>query len=216
MGCACSRDGSDYEDKLLEAEDLLPYGSFDTRHIWNLHVKLAKKDHSFSSEKWSKLFKEINCKYPERCERFFDSFKSADETYPVRPLTVLAIMKSNGSPHEKCELIFGLFDTDGSKTIDKTVLQDLITMMFELSVDKLPLLCSSMQPDSDIFNYITGLKENKPKTIIEVTKKFLKSSGKSITDAEFQTFMCSEENQSLLTFTGIRKKIQQTGLSKMT
>lgn len=83
---------------------------------------------------------------------------------------MLAIMKSNGSPHEKCEIIYGLFDTDGSKTIDKAVLQDIITMMFEISVDRLTLLCSSMQPDSDIFNYITGLKENKQK-IIGIVKK---------------------------------------------
>lgn len=213
MGCACSRDEATEEDKLVHAEEQLPFSNHKTKYLSVLYSKYAKSKKELSSIDLSSILADLCGKSPQNFNNFFENFKNSDGTYSLKALLVLSIMVSNGSSNEKANLIFEFFENLENKKVTREILSEIISIMLEIAVDKLPLLAPSMSIQSKVFDYVNNtLKRNKILTQEELLKEFEAKKGEIIPSAKFQAVF-GDANQ-LVTPTYLRQKIVVVGSSK--
>ena len=209
MGCACSRDNAEVEDKLIDAEKLLPYKNHDSKFVSVIHSKYSKDKTRLSSEDWLKVTKQLFGHCENTFTEFYDKFKDSDGTYSLPGLSILAIILSKGTSHDKTKFIFEIFDVDEMEVISKDTLREIITIMLELAIDRVPLLSASYYPGSQLFDYVQTLQKNKSICITAIINEFHLDRESQIPFTLFQSILSSEENIELLTLTGLRKRTTQ-------
>jgi hypothetical protein len=212
MGCACSRDDNvDQEEKLINAESQLPYIGISSKQIITQFQRMADDRSKFSAQVWESIVEQLTHDAPLTSVDFYENFKNPDGSYPAITLTILGLLLSKGTSSDRSVHIFSVFDREKVKKISYEALFELISTMMEVAIDKLPLLSSSMKPNTKLFEYVAKLKGYKTKAINHIARLFNKRSGDFITELEFQSLLSSDEHESLLRPSGLRKKTLQIG-----
>ena len=209
MGCACSRDEPDVEVKITEAENRLRYNK-KTKLVATIHRSHSQSNKFISKETLNTILESINDPEPVACADFYDNLKKPDGRYQLSHLAVLGIMLSVGTPHEKADNLFTFFD-EGTGEISKEELINVISIMLEIAVDKLPLLAGAAYPKSALYDYVIKLKENKTNCLTSIIKDFQVEKKATISSQEFQAVFGNEDNKYLLSPTNLRKKVYQAG-----
>lgn len=213
MGCSCSRETKDFESLLQESEILLPYSAFDANQTLEIHKRHLNKDHKFSEKSWKKIASDLKFDPYDKCKIFYESFKTKEGSYLGINLTVLSIMMSKGPIELKSRLIFELYDWDKTGFLKESSLENLISVMLDLSIERFPLLYKSLKSNSELVEYISGLQTYKQKSIKKLSRDFLKDLGSLVPKESFTSFFTKECNRDMLTPTGLRLRTKDIGFN---
>lgn len=210
MGCNCDREESAGESKMVEAEDLLPYRLHDTNYMFTLHSRLSKGEKLISKDTWLVILEKLkNNEEFSFAQQFFDSFRNSNGEYPRVDLTLVAILLSRGTHHDKSQYMFKLFDQGERGEISTGDLYDLFALLCDLSVDRMQIL---LNPKSAAWDYASSLKDFKKAFCDKAIEQFTEKRS-TVSRLDFQTFFV-EENRELLSLSGIRQKIYSFLLNK--
>ncbi|OMJ81269.1 hypothetical protein SteCoe_18261 [Stentor coeruleus] len=213
MGCSCSRETKDYEGLLQDGETLLPYSEFNADHMLEIHKRQLSKDHKFTEKSWNKIASDLKFDPYDKCKMFYESFKTKEGNFLGINLTVLSIMMSKGSIELKSRYIFELYDWEKTGFLKESSLENLISVMLDLAIEKFPLLCKSLKSNSELAEYISGLQVYKQKSLKKLSRDFLKDLGSLVAKESFTSFFTKECNRDMLTPTGLRLRTKDIGFN---
>lgn len=213
MGCSCSRKTTNFEKLLQKSESLLPYSAFDAKYLLKIHKRHLGGGHRFTEKSWNKIVSDLKFKSYNECKMFYESFKTEESNFLGMNLTVVSIMMSKGSIKLKSRLLFELYDWEKTGFIKESSLENLISIMLDLAIEKFPLLNTTIKKNLELTNYIFGLQAYKQKALIKLSREILKDLGSLVAKKSFINFFTKGCNSDILTPSGLRIRTKDISCS---
>lgn len=198
MGSLNTKNFEAAENKLALGEIFLPFSVFNVKRTNQLIA--AHCDHDeINASAWDEFLSQLYLEETCLVHDFFNSFCNFDRNFPGKPLYVLGILVSKGTILEKTLALFEKFKLE-SKTTKKNI-SELISIMLEISIEKLPLIIRNK--DTDLLQYVEALRQRKKIALEWIMEKFEEDSNKEINFSSFLNVF--NWNPQLLTPSGLRK-----------
>lgn len=219
MGCTWSRhDLSLEEQSLLHEETVLGYGRHDSVYIDMIlrkhsHLgKLNKKQ--FNQAANSLKLKVCDFERHSKVCDFYTSFQNLQD-YDLKMMLVLGILHGIGKPEEKAKLLFEVYDVNGNEEIEKKHLNDMLTEMCTVALDKVAILAVDSPSCSEykVKQYLAHCDSVKTKNIVKIISQIL-IGRTSIAKSKFIDKMIIIEKGKLLSAHGIRSFLYEDYSSK--
>ncbi|CAG9330999.1 unnamed protein product [Blepharisma stoltei] len=148
MGCASSREKLSVEEiAIIQMEEQLEFFKNTVRDVDMCFKKNSDLEHA-SPAQWESIsiilgIKIKNTYQCPKAETLYQHYTLEDGRIIVRPLLILGIMLSSGTARRKARLIFELYDRNNTKVLPKSEIHEIIRLILDLSLIRLPELVSN-------------------------------------------------------------------------
>jgi hypothetical protein len=211
MGCSGQRQLGSEESTIFFAEQILNLGSSSLESIFaflsknSKNEKITSKDFLFFCKEFE--VHQENEGIHSNIEKFFQSLKDSEGSFLKKDLIFLSILLSNTTPDSKSDILFRTFSSSDPFSLDKKVIDEVFSRLFELSASHLPLLTTEKQSDPEMMInievYQTHLEKYRKRSKDFLMKKYFDCESVSL--ETFKKF--SNHKPDLLTSSGLRSFI---------
>jgi hypothetical protein len=218
MGCASSRELGVEEKAIVYAEGGLNFSKIsavevDTVFRRNNCNGVIMQAHLIQMS--NQLgFRILNSGCHMHVQGFYQTLKSAQGTYSIKDLLLLAILLSKGRADTKSRLIYEVFDPLCTHQLDiSEVKKEILIRMLTLAANNLPKLVCSEQVASEaemkIHKYIAKLLDTVDLALEQICE-MLTIRGKIISQDTFVEVFSNFQYGQLVTTTGLRTFLLDT------
>lgn len=212
MGCADSRDKtheeeyslSVFENALRLNRQLVTSADFSFRK-YSYEGEINPNQFTEACDKLR--IQRLNTDQFSNIESFYNRLRNDNGTLSLKKLLLLAVLLCKGSPHEKAQVLFEIYDDSDAHVLEGLTVKQMVDDLFDMSVNLLPTLVTSTSRGHDpekVKYYLAKIlyRSNKSKDMLRMA--LTEGAVRTRRDA-FVGTLCKEDRRHLLTAAGIRE-----------
>jgi hypothetical protein len=172
MGCTLRKPNIEQEKILGDLEESLGFSDHTSEEL-DLHIRKFSSNNRLNQSQlidFLNTLKLIAWNNRKQIIAFYDKFQAEPGKYLLKPILIMGSSPS----HVKAKLIFEAYDTENSKRLSISTLQEILDLMLSICLDKLPVLSEIKFTSVEMTkNYIFTLNENRLTAKSHMLKLFL-------------------------------------------
>lgn len=219
MGCTIRKQSCEEETYLIELQEALCLHKHTSEEL-DLHLRKFTLNSTRLNQ--SQLIDFLNAlnlitwDTRKQTMSFYELYQAEPGKFLFRPLLITVILLGNSPSHVKGRLIFEAFDSNNSKNLSLNTFYELVDLILDISLEKLPKLAQFKYQSLDIIsNYTVNLTSQRLKARDRMVKLFvpveLSSTDRVLKDEFILSCYKEEPASQLLTPEGVRSFVGVMG-----
>jgi hypothetical protein len=173
MGCNDSRNKCPEEELvMMRVESVLRYHLRSAQALYTTFTVMARGD-VLNAKAFDDAVSVLNLcvrsgYHPGVVEAFYNSLRDREGNVSAKSLKLLAVLLGGGEPRDKARILFQIYDSSYSLSLDKGAVQQLASDLVALSVDPLSLLgdAGDMNRMQEYFAGLRGVRKDFEEAIV--------------------------------------------------